>query len=75
MATLLYSANPDEQSRLQNRSVWELARHLVGEELVVYPALIDAVMEGQEIVDRNKLKHQGVKSHLKMVQGLSSTNQ
>jgi hypothetical protein len=48
---------------------------LVGEELVVYPALIDAVMEGQEIVDRNKLKHQGVKSHLKMVQGLSSTNQ
>ena len=29
----------DERNRFQNQLVWELARHVVGEELVLYPAL------------------------------------
>ena len=47
---------------------------MVGEELVVYPALIDSLKDGQQTVDRNRLEHQGVKTQLKMFQDLSSTD-
>ncbi|OQD89630.1 hypothetical protein PENANT_c002G06026 [Penicillium antarcticum] len=71
---ILHSTDPDEQTRFQNQLVWELARHMVGEELVVYPVLIESLKEGQQTVDRNRLEHQGVKKQLKMFQDLSSTD-
>ncbi|KAJ5749247.1 uncharacterized protein N7511_010943 [Penicillium nucicola] len=71
---ILQSTKPEEQTRFQNKLVWELARHMAGEELVVYPALIDSLKEGQQTVDRNRLEHQGVKKQLKMFQDLSSTD-
>lgn len=71
---ILTSTNPDEQTRFQNQFTWELARHLIGEELVVYPALIASLSDGQETADRNRLEHQGVKNKLKMFQDLASTD-
>ncbi|KAJ5793942.1 hypothetical protein N7457_000541 [Penicillium paradoxum] len=71
---ILTSTNADEQTRYQNQFTWELARHLIGEELVVYPALASALSDGQRIVDRNRLEHQGVKQQLKTFQELSSTD-
>lgn len=71
---ILTSTNPDEQTRYQNQFTWELARHLIGEELVVYPALIATLSDGQKIVDRNRLEHQGLKQQLKTFQELPSTD-
>lgn len=36
---IVHAPSEDEQTRYQNQLVWELARHVVGEDLVVYPAL------------------------------------
>ena len=35
---VINSNDPDHQERYQNQFTWELARHSVGEELVVYPS-------------------------------------
>ncbi|KAJ5481347.1 hypothetical protein N7475_000159 [Penicillium sp. IBT 31633x] len=69
---ILTSKNADEQTRFQNQFTWELARHLAGEELIVYPALISSLTDGQKVVDRNRLEHQGVKQQLKTFQELAS---
>ncbi|KXG46496.1 uncharacterized protein PGRI_053520 [Penicillium griseofulvum] len=71
---ILSSTNPDQQTRFQNQFVWELARHLIGEELVVYPAIINTLPDGQGIADKNRLEHRGVKHQLKTFQELSSTD-
>ncbi|CAG8939917.1 unnamed protein product [Penicillium salamii] len=68
------STNPDEQTRYQNQFTWELARHLIGEELVVYPAIIASLSDGQEAADRNRMEHQGIKEKLKIFQDLASTD-
>ncbi|KAJ5211234.1 hypothetical protein N7491_011054 [Penicillium cf. griseofulvum] len=71
---IISSTNPDQQTRFQNQFVWELARHLIGEELVVYPAIINSLPDGQGIADKNRLEHRGVKYQLKTFQELSSTD-
>ncbi|KAJ5815938.1 hypothetical protein N7447_008171 [Penicillium robsamsonii] len=71
---ILSSTKPDQQTRFQNQFVWELARHLIGEELVVYPAMITSLPDGQGIVDKNRLEHRAVKHQLKTFQELSSTD-
>lgn len=43
---ILHAADEDDQTRYQNQLVWEMARHVVGEELVVYPALEKASRDG-----------------------------
>lgn len=53
-------ANEDEQVRAQNQFAWELARHSVGEELVVYPAMEQHVSGGKELADRDRQEHQVV---------------
>ena len=35
---IVNNTNRDHQTRYQNQFTWELARHSIGEELVVYPA-------------------------------------
>ncbi|KAJ5692900.1 hypothetical protein N7462_002323 [Penicillium macrosclerotiorum] len=71
---ILTSTNPDEQTRYQNQFTWELARHAVGEELVVYPALAKHVPDGHALAAKNRLQHQDVKQQLKNFQGLPSTD-
>ncbi|CAI7627442.1 unnamed protein product [Penicillium glandicola] len=71
---ILTSTDPDEQTRFQNQFTWELARHLIAEELVVYPALVENLPDGQGIADKNRLEHRGVKHQLKSFQDLASTD-
>lgn len=71
---ILQSTDPDEQTRYQNQFIWELARHTIGEELVIYPALAKHVKNGQALADKNRTEHQGVKEQLKNFQGLSPTD-
>lgn len=59
---ILKSTDPDEQTRFQNQFTWELARHAVGEELVVYPALEKYLKDGEEFAERDRREHQSVSS-------------
>ncbi|KAL6238344.1 hypothetical protein BDW75DRAFT_227979 [Aspergillus navahoensis] len=55
------STSRDEQIRYQNLFVWELARHVVGEEIVVYPALEKHVQNlGAGLATKDREKHQAV---------------
>ena len=71
---ILNSNDPDEQTRFRNQFTWELARHLIGEELVVYPAFSENLKDGQERVDNRRREHQEVKKMLKSFQELSPTD-
>lgn len=57
---ILKSRDLDEQTRCQNQFTWELARHAVAEELVVYPAMERCVEGGRGVVDRDRGEHQKV---------------
>lgn len=59
---ILKSTDPDEQTRYQNQFTWELARHAVGEELVVYPALEKYLKDGEELANKDRREHQSVSS-------------
>ncbi|KAI8957562.1 hemerythrin HHE cation binding domain-containing protein [Daldinia sp. FL1419] len=64
------SKDPDEQRRFQNAFVWELARHSIAEELVVYPTLEKAIPDGVERADKDRGEHQKVKEQLYEFQNL-----
>lgn len=71
---ILNSKDPDEQTRYQNLLTWELARHVISEELVVYPALAKHVDDGQDRADKRRIEHQTIKEELKAFQGLRPTD-
>jgi hemerythrin superfamily protein len=47
----------DEKTRWRNQFTWELARHSIGEELVVYPAFEKHLPDGKEIADKDRREH------------------
>jgi len=53
-------SDDDGKTRYQNQFVWELARHSVGEELVVYPALEKYVPNGKALTVKDRAEHQKV---------------
>lgn len=57
---IINPTNEDEQVRAQNQFVWELARHSIGEEIVVYPALEKHLENGKKLADRDRQEHQVV---------------
>jgi hemerythrin superfamily protein len=55
------SKDPDEQERYGNAFIWELARHSIAEEIVVYPAFERDIQNGgQSIADKDRAQHQDV---------------
>lgn len=53
--------NHDHQQRYGNQFTWELARHSVGEELVVYPALEKYLGDrGKQMADHDRHEHHQV---------------
>lgn len=60
------SKDPDEQERYGNAFIWELARHSIAEELVVYPAFERDIEDGQRIADHDRDQHQTVRIRLPM---------
>lgn len=57
---IVSSTNRDEQVRFQNLFTWDLARLLVAEELVVYPALEKHLPDGAAMAEKNRKAHQTV---------------
>lgn len=69
--------NADAQERWARQLIWEVARHAVGEEIVVYP-LMEQYMgaDGVKQADHDREEHQGVKEMLSQLESLTpaSTN-
>jgi len=51
----------DEKRGFQNALIWELARHIVAKELVVFPAVEELVDNGKELVEKERHAHQKIK--------------
>ncbi|KAJ2998053.1 hypothetical protein NUW58_g441 [Xylaria curta] len=54
------SKDLDEQERYGNAFVWELARHSIAEEIVVYPAFERDIQDGRSIADQDRAQHQNI---------------
>jgi hypothetical protein len=55
------SSDPDHQQRFGNQFVWELARHSIGEELIVYPAMEKYMGDrGKKLADDDRQEHHEV---------------
>ena len=46
-------SDKDDQTRYQNQFTWGLARHSIGEELVVYPAFEQHLCDGASLADKD----------------------
>ncbi|KAL9130376.1 MAG: hypothetical protein Q9217_001434 [Psora testacea] len=63
----------DTQTRYQNQFTWELARHSIGEELVVYPAMEKYMgADGKTKAEKDRQEHQSVKEQLYKFQNLKA---
>jgi hypothetical protein len=58
--TIIKSNDYDEQERYQNQFTWELARHSIGEEIIVYPAMEKHVPNGKEMAEKDRQEHRAV---------------
>jgi len=66
------ATDDDSKTRWQNQFTWELARHSIGEELVVYPAFAKHLgAKGQAMADKDRDEHQSVKDALYRFQKLT----
>ncbi|KAI0831550.1 HHE domain protein [Hypoxylon sp. FL0890] len=72
---IINSKDHDEQRRFQNAFVWELARHSIAEELVVYPTLEKVVSDGAQRADQDRAEHQKVKERLYEFQNMKPGDQ
>jgi len=54
---IISSTDRDEQARFQNLFTWELARHSIGEELVVYPLFEKLLSNGVEMANNDRDEH------------------
>lgn len=59
-SNILSSNNDSDRTKWQNQFTWELARHSIGEELVVYPAFEKYLPTGIEMANKDRQEHQKV---------------
>ncbi|KAF9331264.1 hypothetical protein BG006_005869 [Podila minutissima] len=71
---ILSATSDDEKTRWQNQFTWELARHSVGEELIVYPAMEKHLPDGKAMADKDRKEHQKVKEQLYVFQNLKASD-
>ncbi|KFY94790.1 hypothetical protein V500_03055 [Pseudogymnoascus sp. VKM F-4518 (FW-2643)] len=70
---IINAKDSDEATRWQNQFTWELARHSISEELVVYPVFEKLLgQEGKQMADKDRADHQTVKEELKKFQNLKA---
>ncbi|THH04829.1 hypothetical protein EW145_g5232 [Phellinidium pouzarii] len=68
--------NRDAQERWARLLIWEIARHAVGEELVVYPLMEEHLgEEGKKLADDDRADHQFVKEQLYAIESLTPGTQ
>ncbi|KAG0618393.1 hypothetical protein M758_4G060200 [Ceratodon purpureus] len=63
--------NEDEAAKWFNQFVWEVSRHAVSEELVLYPLIGQQGDKGQKLADESRTEHQKTKDMLAEIQGIS----
>lgn len=61
---IITNENSDERIRYRNIFVWELARYLIGEEIVVYPAMEKHLNDGRDVASKDCNQHQTVRRPL-----------
>jgi hypothetical protein len=70
---VINSTDHDHQQRFGNQFTWELARHSVGEELIVYPAFEKHLgEEGHRMAESDRKEHASAKQLLKEFQGMKA---
>ncbi|KAI5791929.1 hemerythrin HHE cation binding domain-containing protein, partial [Geopyxis carbonaria] len=67
---IINATDADTAVRWQNQFVWELARHSIGEELVLYPAFEKILPNGLAMADKDREQHAELKMQLKDFQQL-----
>ncbi|KAG0264607.1 hypothetical protein BGZ95_003551 [Linnemannia exigua] len=70
---ILDAKDEDEKTRWANQFTWELARHSVGEELVMYPQMRKSIEDGDALVEKDLREHQEVKEQLFKFQSMKAT--
>jgi hemerythrin-like domain-containing protein len=69
------STDPDHQERFGNQFTWELARHSVGEELVVYPMFEKLLGDkGKAMAEHDRREHHETKLLLKEFQNMKASD-
>ncbi|KAI5856329.1 hypothetical protein BZA05DRAFT_388120 [Tricharina praecox] len=72
---ILSATDVDTKIRWQNQYVWELARHSIGEELIVYPAFEQYLKPGGEsMAAKDRAAHQDIKERLYEFQSMYPTD-
>ncbi|XDG01417.1 hypothetical protein ABKA04_001032 [Annulohypoxylon sp. FPYF3050] len=69
---IMTNKNSDERIRYRNIFVWELARYLIGEEIVVYPAMEKHLNDGRDMASKDRDQHQTIKEQLYKFQSLEA---
>ncbi|KAI1483826.1 HHE domain protein [Daldinia eschscholtzii] len=69
---IIDNKSADERTRYRNLFVWELARHSVAEEMIIYPAIEKHVEGGRNIANKDRDQHQSIKEHLYRLQNLKA---
>ncbi|KAI0594560.1 hypothetical protein F4775DRAFT_596096 [Biscogniauxia sp. FL1348] len=62
----------EERTRYQNMFVWELARHSVAKELILFPAIEKGIPDGTSLAKRGRDNNQKIKQGLYKFQGLNA---
>jgi len=66
------AGDADAQARWANQLRWEIARHAVGEEIIVYPLMEKHLgAEGLKLTDHDREEHQHVKEMLSTMESLT----
>ncbi|KAF9308688.1 hypothetical protein BG000_002679 [Podila horticola] len=71
---ILNAKDEDEKTRWANQFTWELARHSVGEELIMYPCMKRVLKNGESLVAKDLQQHQEVKEQLYKFQSMKATD-
>lgn len=71
---IMNSADATTQTEYQNQFVWELARHSIAEEIVVYPAMEKHVINGKDMAEKDRQEHRTVSSQLMTPDPLACTD-
>ncbi|PPQ79454.1 hypothetical protein CVT25_002616 [Psilocybe cyanescens] len=65
------TGDADAQERWSRQLTWEVARHAIGEELVIYPLMEKHLGEqGKKLADNDRAEHQEVKNLLYQLESL-----
>ncbi|PGH10209.1 hypothetical protein AJ79_05462 [Helicocarpus griseus UAMH5409] len=71
---ILNADNDIYKTRFQNQFVWELARHSMAEELLLYPEFEKHLADGKEKADKDRKEHQKAKEQLQEFQSMKPTD-